>query len=287
MSNPPPAPLAPQNQPETNVTVAARLEGKSSLVEVLHYNALHGSEDIRGAQQLYYAQQVGLRLKQVRISLRNSEAVAEAGALHFMHGTISLESATGGLGGMMKKMASNMLSGEATFKPRYRGTGQIYLEPTFGHFLLIRLDGEEAIVEKQMFYASEGTVEVGVAMQKNISSGLFGGEGWFQTSVRGQGWCVLSSPVPAEEIVRVVLKDEKLSVDGSFALLRKGKIEFKVEKSTKSLIGTATSGEGLLQTFSGTGEVWLAPTQTIYDRLRSQGLAALARPQASMGQNPR
>jgi uncharacterized protein (AIM24 family) len=287
MSNPPPPPLAPQNQPDPNVTVAARLEGKSSLVEVLHYNALHGSEDIRGAQQLYYAQQVGLRLKQVRISLRNSEAVAEAGALHFMHGNISLESTTGGLGGMMKKMASNMLSGEATFKPRYRGTGQIYLEPTFGHFLLIRLDGEEAIVEKQMFYASEGTVEVGVAMQKNISSGLFGGEGWFQTSVRGQGWCVMSSPVPAEEIVRVVLKDEKLSVDGSFALLRKGKIEFKVEKSTKSLLGTATSGEGLLQTFSGTGEVWLAPTQTIYDRLRSQGLAALARPQASMGQNPR
>jgi uncharacterized protein (AIM24 family) len=287
MSNLPPAPPAPQPYAAQNMTVAAAMEGKSSLVEVLHYNALHGSEDMQGAQQLYYAQQVGLRLKQVRISLRNSEAVAEAGALHFMHGNISLESPTGGLGGMMKKMAANMLTGESTFKPRYRGTGQIYLEPTFGHFLLIRLNGEEAIVEKQMFYASEGTVEVGVMMQKNISSGLLGGEGWFQTSIRGHGWCVLTCPVPEEEIVRLVLKDEKLSVDGSFALLRKGKIDFKVEKSTKSLIGTATSGEGLLQTFSGTGEVWLAPTQTMYDRLRSQGLAALVRPQTSAGQNPK
>ncbi len=278
---------SPQPQPETNLTVATRLEGKSSHVEVLYYNALHGSEDIAGAQQLYYAQQVGLRLKQVRITLQNSEAIAEAGALHFMHGHISLESSAGGLGGMVKKMAANMLSGEAVFKPRYRGTGQIYLEPTFGHYLLIRLDGEEAIVEKQMFYASEGSVDVGVAMQKNLASGLFGGEGWFQTSIKGQGWCVLNSPVPAEEIVRVTLKDEKLSVDGSFALLRKGKLDFKVEKSTKSLFGTATSGEGLLQTFSGTGEVWLAPTQSIYDRLRAQGLAALTRPQVSMGQHPK
>ncbi len=272
---------------DSNITVAARLEGKSSLVEVLHYSALHGSEDITGAQQLYYAQQVGLRLKQLRITLRDSEAIAEAGALHFMHGNLSLESSPGGLGGMMKKMAANMLTGEATFKPRYRGTGQIYLEPSFGHYLLIRLDGEEAIVEKQMFYAAEGSVEVGVAMQKNLSSGLFGGEGWFQTSLRGQGWCALACPVPAEEIVRVSLNNEKLSVDGSFALLRKGKIDFKVEKSTKSLLGTASSGEGLLQTFSGTGEVWLAPTQTVYDRLRTQGLMALAKPQTSAGQHPK
>ncbi len=280
-------PSIAREQPDPNVTVTARLEGKNSMVEVLHYNALHGSEDISGAEQLYYAQQVGLRLKQIRISLNNGEVLAESGALHFMHGNINLESSVGGLGGMMKKMASNMLTGETTFKPRYRGTGQIYLEPTFGHFLLIRLDGEEAIVEKQMFYASEGTVDVGVAVQKNISSGLFGGEGLFQTSVKGSGWCVLSSPVPAEEIVRITLNGDKLSVDGSFALLRKGKIDFRVEKSTKSLLGTATSGEGLLQTFSGTGEVWLAPTQTIYDRLRTQGLAGLTRPQTSMGQHPR
>ena len=58
--------------------------------------------------------------------------------------------------------------------------------------------------------------------------------------------------------------------------MRTGAIEFSVEKSTKGLLGTLTSGEGLLQTFRGTGSVWLAPTQEIYERLQTDGIATLA-----------
>lgn len=258
---------------EHNITVATRTDGKSSTVEILYYNGLNGSDDIHLAQTLYYAQQVGLRLKQVRITLRNGEAVLESGALHFMKGNITAESPTGGLGGFAKKLVTNALTNEATFRPRYKGTGEIYTEPTFSHFIVVNLDNEEAIVEKGMYYASEGSVELGVAVQKNVSSALFGGEGFIQTRIYGNGWCVLTSPVPASEIVRYELNNEKLSVDGTFTLLRKGKIDFRVEKSTKSIIGSATSGEGLLQTFTGTGEVWLAPTQTTYARLKTMGLA--------------
>jgi uncharacterized protein (AIM24 family) len=113
-------------------------------------------------------------------------------------------------------------------------------------------------------------------VQKNVSSALFGGEGWFQTRVKGSGICVFESPVPADEVVRVDLKDQTLQVDGNFALMRTGRIEFSVEQSTKSLLGTLTSGEGLLQTFRGTGSVWLAPTQDIYRKLEADGVAALA-----------
>ena len=259
-----------------NVTVVERLDGKSSSVEILHYNGLKGSDDISIAQTLFFAEQVGLRLKQVRITLRNGEAVLESGALHFMKGNITAETSVGGLGGFAKKLVTSALTNETTFRPRYRGTGEIYTEPTFGHFLVINLVNEEAIVERSMYYASEGSVELGVAVQKNVSSALFGGEGLIQTRVYGTGWCVLTCPVPASEVVRYQLNNEKLSVDGTFALLRKGKIDFRVEKSTKSLIGTATSGEGLLQTFTGTGEVWLAPTQSVYARLKAHGLGALA-----------
>ena len=82
-------PPVSQNHPEPNITVMNRMEGKNSLVEVLYYNSLHGSEDITGAQQLYFAQQVGLRLKQVRISLNNSEVLTESGIL-LMHGNVRL-----------------------------------------------------------------------------------------------------------------------------------------------------------------------------------------------------
>jgi uncharacterized protein (AIM24 family) len=59
--------------------------------------------------------------------------------------------------------------------------------------------------------------------------------------------------------------------------LRKGNIEYRVEKSNKSLLGSAISGEGLLQTFSGTGEVWLAPTQSFYTRMHAENLQNLMR----------
>jgi len=61
-------------------------------------------------------------------------------------------------------------------------------------------------------------------------------------------------------------------VDGNFALLRRGDIQFSVEMSSKEIINTMASGEGLLQTFRrGTGEVWLAPTQAVYNTLKLAG----------------
>ncbi len=88
--------------------------------------------------------------------------------------------------------------------------------------------------------------------------------------------------MPADEVMRIDLKDETLQVDGNFALMRTGRIEFSVEKSTRSLFGTITSGEGLLQTFRGTGSVWLAPTLDIYQRLQTGGMASLgAAPRSS------
>ena len=77
-------------------------------------------------------------------------------------------------------------------------------------------------------------------------------------------------PVPKEEIMRYTLNDEKLSVDGNFALMREDTLQFKVEKSSKGIMGTLVSGEGFLQTFSGKGNVWIAPTQGVYEKLTTQ-----------------
>jgi uncharacterized protein (AIM24 family) len=244
-------------------------------VEILAYPRLGGAKDHQTAATVYFANQAGIRLKQVRITLRDGEAIAESGALHFMLGHIQMESKIGGVSGLGKAMMNKFVTKEAAVIPRYRGTGQIYLEPSFSHFLIYRLTGEEVIADKGMFYCGQGSLDIGSALQKNVASGLFGGEGWFQSRIRGTGICVLESPVPAVEVLRIDLKDETLQVDGNFALMRTGRIEFSVEKSTRSLLGTITSGEGLLQTFRGTGSVWLAPTQEIYQRLQAGGMAAL------------
>ena len=64
-------------------------------------------------------------------------------------------------------------------------------------------------------------------------------------------------------------------MDGNFAILRSGNIEFTVEKSGTTLVGTAINGEGLLNVYNGTGEVWLVPTSSIYDTLKESGLKDL------------
>lgn len=268
-----------------NTGVIEKTQGRNTIVEILQYNELSGSNDVNIAASLFYAQQAGIRLKQVRIILNNGEIVIESGALHFMKGNVSADSSVGGIGGLAKKLASNLLTQESTFKPRYKGIGEIYLEPTFGHFLIINLENDEIIVDKGLFYASESSVDVGVAMQKNVSSALFGGEGLFQTKLSGSGWCVLTSPVPSKEIVRYKLNNEKLSIDGNFALLRKGNIDFKVEKSAKSVMGSLTGGEILLQTFTGTGEVWIAPTKSIYQKMKYKSLKTLSVSKGTAGQS--
>lgn len=270
---------------DSKFTILEKMESTNTSVEIIQYNNLEGSSDVNLAAMIFYAQQSGMRLKQVKITLRDASVVVEAGSLHYMKGNITTESSVSGIGGFAKKLASNMLTKESSFKPTYRGSGEIFLEPTFGNFVIVTLNDEEVIVDKGMFHATEASVSVGVAMQKNISSALFGGEGFFQTKLTGRGWCVLESPVPANEIVRCNLNNEKLCVDGNFALLRRGRIEFRVERSTKSFVGSLTAGEGLLQTFTGTGEVWLAPTQSIYERIRYLGLRNVATNKSSAGQN--
>ncbi|HFC08418.1 MAG TPA: AIM24 family protein [Chloroflexi bacterium] len=256
--------------------------GDGTVVEVLQYPILRGSSDIRTAEKLFYATQSGLRLKMVHIKLNKSHVRVEPGALYFMKGNLEMKASTGG--GVLKGLARKVVAGESFFVNEIHGTGEIYLEPTFGHFLLHRITQKESgvIVDRSLFYAGTAGLDISAAVQKNISSALLGGEGFFQTKITGEGVAVLYSPVPQEEIMRFTLEGDTLFVDGNFALMRSVQVDFSVRKSSKSLLSTAVSGEGLLQTFSGHGYVWIAPTQAIYEKLTTQtGLRSLSQPPGS------
>lgn len=250
-------------------------------VDVLAYKTLAGSNDPSTAQSIYYANQTGLKLKQVRIVLNQGEAVAEAGTLHYMHGQLELDNPIGGVAGLGKAMLKKMLTNETAFMPRYRGIGEIYLEPSFGDFLIYQLNNETIVADKGLFYCGEGSLTTGIAAQRNVSSAMLGGEGFFQTQIQGTGIGVFELPVPIDEVRCVQLNNETLKVDGNFALMRSGPIDFSVERSSKGLFGSLGSGEGLLQTFRGTGRVWLAPTQSVYARMRFGGVSALSNAQRS------
>lgn len=253
-----------------------------SLVEVIQYRNLEGSSDVRTAENLFFATQSGMKLKMVRIRLDDSHVRIEPGALYYMKGDLEMKSSTGG--GILKGLARKFTSGESFFVNEIHGTGEIYLEPTFGHFFLHRIDEAEGgiIVDSGLFYAGTAGLDISASHQKTLSSAILGNEGLFQTRVAGTGIAVLYSPVPRREIQRQDLNNDKLWVDGNFVLMRSESISFQVEKSSKSWLATSVSGERLLQTFQGMGFVWIAPTQGVYERLADkQGLKDLAVPPGS------
>jgi hypothetical protein len=132
---PPPLPAPPAAAPADRARperfeVIDMAESEHFKVEVLAYARLGGAKDYRTASTIYFANQAGIRLKQVRLTLRGGEAIAESGALHFMLGQIQLESKLGGVAGVGRAMINKFITKEAAILPRYRGTGEIYLEPS-------------------------------------------------------------------------------------------------------------------------------------------------------------
>jgi uncharacterized protein (AIM24 family) len=257
--------------------------------ELLEYAALSGSEPLAAVERLYALNRSGARLRQLRVRLADDAVRTEPGALQFCKGHIQMESTTGaggGLGGLVRGALAAARTGETVFKPLYRGRGELYLEPTFGHVWLAQLGretpgggapGGEALgaatvyADQGLFYCAEDSVRVSAHRVESLSARLAGGEGRYQTELTGSGIVAFRIPVPRVEVVAVDLDDETLQVDGSFALLRTGDVRFTVERAGGSLSDAVTSGEGLLQTFRGTGRVWLAPTQPVYAGLQGAG----------------
>ena len=135
------------------------------------------------------------------------------------------------------------------------------LEPTYKHIILI--DTAEwngnIILDDGLFLACDSRLTHKAVMRSNFSSAVAGGEGLFNLGISGNGILCLESPCPKEELVEITLQDDILKIDGNMAIAWSGSLSFTVERSGKSLIGSAASGEGLVNVYRGTGKVLLAP----------------------------
>jgi uncharacterized protein (AIM24 family) len=262
------------------ITTIDKVENERISIEILQYDDLTGGNSASDSMMLYFMKKSNVKLRQVKMTMKNTAVRLEAGALYMLKGDIEMDNKMGGLIGLGKKFLKSSVTGETTFRPTYKGSGELYLEPSYGHYVIIELENEEVIVDDGVFYACEDTVDVGVFMQKNLSSAVLGNEGLFQVKLSGTGFVILEVPVPKEEILEVELNNETLKVDGNFAILRTEGVIFTVETSSKSLIGSATSGEGLLNVFKGRGKVWLVPTEIAYRRL-GYGVGRMSNPGGS------
>jgi uncharacterized protein (AIM24 family) len=159
-------------------------------------------------------------------------------------------------------MVRGAVTGEKAIKPEYRGNGMIVLEPTHKYIILQDVATWGAggmVVEDGMFFASEGTVKHRLVARSTASSALAGGEGFFNLALAGSGIVALESNVPYEELIEINLFDDTLKIDGHMAVAWSSTLDFTVERSSKTLLGSAYSGEGLVNVYRGTGKVLMSP----------------------------
>ena len=213
------------------------------------------------AQAAYFAQKMNVRKRQVLCDLAKANVTLQPGAMQWTVGNVQATTGIKGVGDLFGKAMRGKVTGESAIKPEYTGNGCMLLEPTYKHILLINLaDWNESIVlDDGLFMACDSSLKQKAVMRSNLSSAVAGGEGLFNLGIFGEGVVCLESPCPKEELIEITLKDDVLKVDGNLAIAWSGSLEFTVERSGKSLVGSAASGEGLVNVFRGTGKVLLAP----------------------------
>lgn len=69
------------------------------------------------------------------------------------------------------------------------------------------------------------------------------------------GYAILESYAPREELVEVVLEDDVLKIDGNFAVAWSRGLDLTVERSTNTFVGSAASGKGFVNVYRGAGRV--------------------------------
>ncbi len=213
------------------------------------------------ASTAFFMSKMGVRKRQVVANLNNQGVILQAGAMQIMAGAVEMRSNVQGAGDFFKKMVGSKVTGESAIKPRYFGTGQVIFEPTYKYILLEDLDkwNGAMTIEDGLFLACDESVGMTVTARTNLSSAIAGGEGLFNTTLTGKGVAVLESPAPAEELLVFDLQNDTLKIDGNMAIAWSHSLQFTVERSSRSLIGSAASGEGLVNVYRGTGRVLVAP----------------------------
>lgn len=210
----------------------------------------------------YYSAQMNVRKRQLVCDLSKAHVTVQAGAMQWMLGNVNATTGVRGVGDLLGKAVRGKATGESAIKPEYTGDGILVLEPTYRYLILMDAAewGGGVVLDGGLFLACESSLQHKAVMRSNFSSAVAGGEGLFNLSLNGSGIFCIESECPREELIEITLQNDVLKIDGNYAIAWSKSLDFTVERSGKSLIGSAASGEGLVNVYRGTGKVLMMPT---------------------------
>ena len=213
------------------------------------------------AATAFFCDQMNVRKRQVLCDLNVSAVTTQAGAMQWMIGAVEQTSGVKGVGDLLSKSIKGKATGESAVKPEYKGAGLLVLEPTYKHIYILNLNewNNSIVLSDGMFLACESHLKQKAIMRSNVSSAVFGGEGLFNLAIAGDGFVVCESPVPREELIIIDIQNDCVKIDGNMAVAWSSSLEFTVERSGKSLLGSVAAGDGLVNVYRGTGRILMAP----------------------------
>lgn len=224
----------------------------------------------------------GSEMQYVTVELDPEEAVvAEAGGMMYMEDGIEMETIFGdgsrqnsGFMGALLGAGKRLLTGESMFMTVFynRGQGKSHVAfgaPYPGKIIPVHLKelGGEVICQKDSFLCAAKGVNIGIAFQRKIGVGLFGGEGFIMQRLQGDGWAFIHAG--GTLLQRDLGPGEVLRVDTGCVVAFQAFVNFDIQyvgKIKSALFG----GEGLFYaTLRGPGRVWLQslPFSRLADRM--------------------
>ncbi len=183
--------------------------------------------------------------------------VTERGAMSWMSPNMRMETeGTGGFG----KMMGRMFSGESMFQNKYTaegGPGQIAFASSFpGSIRAMEISpGNDIIVQKSAFLASESSVELSVHFNKKIGAGIFGGEGFIMQRLSGNGIAFIE--IDGYAIEYTLGPGQQMLIDTGYLAMMDGTCEIDIQ-SVGGVKNALLGGEGFFNTIvTGPGRILL------------------------------
>ncbi len=205
----------------------------------------------------------------VEVTLDPGEVVvAEAGAMMYMSDGIEMETVFGdpskdqGFLGKLFDAGKRMVTGESLFLTTFGAGGDkreqvSFAAPYPGKIIPMHLDelGGELICQKDAFLCAARGVHIGIAFQKKILAGLFGGEGFILQRLTGDGIAFVHA---GGTIHRIDLgAGNMLRVDTGCLVAMLPSVDYDIQM-TRGIKNAIFGGEGMfLATLRGPGTVWL------------------------------
>ena len=198
----------------------------------------------------------------------NEVVVAEAGGMMYMSDGINMETVFGdpskeqGFLGKLLDAGKRVVTGESLFLTTFGAVGRnrervAFAAPYPGKIVPMHLDemGGEIICQKDSFLCAARGVQIGIAFQKKILAGLFGGEGFILQRLTGDGLAFVHAGGTIHR--RELAAGETLRLDTGCLVAFQPSIDYDI-KMTGGIKNSIFGGEGLfLATLRGPGVVWV------------------------------